>query len=128
MEILALSGTEKEFDDWCGELPIATVVRRLDNLSARAVWTGKPFVVAGEQAAIQEWLDNLDVASREVIRNHAFFWLLTSSGGFEHPLLRDERLTVLDWSKREYNVISEALEWLGRFPLMAGLSYEQQHL
>ncbi len=128
MDIFALGGTGKEYEVWCDRLPVSVAHQHPGEMSVQALWTGLPFVLAGNQASIQEWFDNLDIASQELIGDHAFFWVLTSGDGFEHALIRDERLTVLDWSKREYNVITEALEWLARFPLMAGLSYELQHV
>jgi DNA-binding NtrC family response regulator len=99
-----------------------------EDRALRAAWTGDPFIVAGDKSSLLKWFNNLDAGSVEVFRDHAYFWVLTSDSDFEHELIPEERLTVLDWTKQEHNVIHEALDMLARLPRLAGLSKEMQHL
>jgi len=127
IEIYTLGGTI-ELADWLKGLKPHEVSVWPESRAERAAWTGNPFVIAGDKASLRKWFDGLDSGFIKVIQDHAYFWVLTSDSGFRHKLLPEDRLTVLDWTKQEHNVIHEAMEISGRFPKLSGLSKEMHHL
>jgi DNA-binding NtrC family response regulator len=94
----------------------------------QAVWSGRPFILAGDKAALLGWFRSLDAEAQSVLRDHAYFWVLTSERQFEHELVPKDRPAVLNLRGREYIVIRDSVELLGRFPKMAGLSRGMHHL
>jgi DNA-binding NtrC family response regulator len=96
--------------------------------SEQAAWTGRPFILAGDSTSLNNWFDNLEPVSRALIRDHAYFWILTSRARFDHDLLPKDRPAVLGWERHEQNVIQDAIDILGRIPRLAGLSTEMHHL
>jgi DNA-binding NtrC family response regulator len=94
----------------------------------QAVWTGRPFILAGDKASLAAWFKGLDDAARRVLRDHAYFWIVTSHRHFDHELIPKDRPTVLDVRGGEYIVIHDSVEFLNRFPRLAGLSREMHHL
>lgn len=127
IDIYTLDGTI-DLTEWLKGLDGYEISIWPKDRAERAAWTGNPFIVTGDRASVRQWLDGLDPASLEVIRNHAYFWVLTSPSGFKHHLIGGDRLTVLDWTKREHNAIYEAVNLLTQFSHLAGLSKETQHL
>jgi DNA-binding NtrC family response regulator len=127
IEIYNLDGTI-DLTEWLTGLERHDVSTWPESQAERAVWTGNPFIVAGNKASLQKWFDGLDSGAVKVIGDHAYFWVLTSGSSFQHRLIPEDRLTVLDWTKREHNVIHEALEVLDLFPKLSGLSKEMHHL
>lgn len=127
IEVYKLEGTI-ELTEWLTGLEPHEVSQWPESRAERAAWTGNPFIVAGNKSSLNKWFDSLDSGSIDVIRDHAYFWVLTSASGFHHNLIPDDRLIVLDWTKQEHNVIHEALEMLGLFPKLSGLSNEMHHL
>ena len=127
IEIYALDGSI-DLTEWLKYIEPHEVSVWAESREERAVWTGNPFILAGNHRSLQKWFAGLDSASIRVIGDHAYFWVLTSSTGFRHNLIPQDRLTVLNWAKREHNVIHEAMEMLGRFPKLSGLSKEMHHL
>jgi len=127
IEIYKLGGSI-DLNSWMSGLERHNPLVRGEDRAERAPWTGKPFVIAGNKESLTNWFNSLDTPSAEVIRDHAYYWVLTSHSGFEHRLLAAARLTVLDWRMQEHNVIHEALHVMDQFPRLAGLSEEMHHL
>jgi DNA-binding NtrC family response regulator len=122
-------GEPIDLADWLKRLKPHEVSVWPENRAERAPWTGNPFIVAGNKASLKRWFDSLDPeGALKIIRDHAYFWVLTSTSGFEHDLIPRDRLTVLDWTKQEHNVIHEAMDMLTRLPRLAGLSKGMHHL
>jgi DNA-binding NtrC family response regulator len=88
----------------------------------RAVWRGLPFVIAGRQKLLDQYVDGLDDDTLEVLQDCAYFWLLTDSGDYTHKRLPTDRPIALDWSSPTQHIISTALERLYQFPRLIGLS------
>jgi DNA-binding NtrC family response regulator len=87
-----------------------------------AVWRGEPFILVGTPPALTRYLDGMDEDTAKVLADCAYFWLLTSSGDYQHRRLPTDRVVVLGWSAAEQNVIRTRLEMLGAFPRLKGLS------
>jgi DNA-binding NtrC family response regulator len=100
---------------------------RLDP-SHSAVWRGQPFIVAGERAEIQGWLEAQDELAAAVLANCSYFWILTDNVEIDHALLPLDRVSVLDWNAEEQQFVRNALSTLERFPRLAGLSNDMRHL
>jgi DNA-binding NtrC family response regulator len=109
--------------------PLGTLIGRIYPPAEvdRAVWTGQPFILAGQRASLNAWLDSLDESSLAVLEDHAFFWVLTA-GKYGHDRLPNDRLVVLDWDSQEQHIIRESVSALERFSRLAGLSRGLQHL
>ena len=88
----------------------------------RAVWRGEPFLIAAEPKFLDRYLARLDADAVEVLRDCAYFWLLTDSSTYVHKHLPGDRLVALDWKNPSQNLVRDALKRLGQFPRLKGLS------
>src|ERR1035441_4313611 len=69
----------------------------------RAVWRGEPFLIAAEPKFLDRYLARLDADAVEVLRDCAYFWLLTDSSTYVHKHLPGDRLVALDWKNPSQN-------------------------
>jgi DNA-binding NtrC family response regulator len=129
IDLYRLKGTdETRVDNWIQSLGGAQVNSRPADKALWAVWTGRPFIVAGSTKAIDVWINCLDEHATVVLKDHAFFWILTNNGGYSHENLPTDRVSVLDWRREEQHIVRDALTVLKRFQHLAGFSRRMQHL
>jgi hypothetical protein len=88
----------------------------------RAMWRGSPFILAGENDTLDRYLEDLDGDSAEVLKDCAYFWVLTGSGEYTHRHLPTDRPVNLDWNNPSQHIVSAALKRLVRFERLKGLS------
>ena len=81
-----------------------------------------PFLLAGEATILDRYLNSLDADAAEVLKDCAYFWLLTDSSDYAHRHLPDDRLVSLDWNSPSQKVVRDALNRLGEFARLKGLS------
>lgn len=122
---LGKSERPDNIDRWLGELAKKgwTLEESINVEQAdRAVWMGAPFILAGEKPELDLYMDRLNAASIGLLKDHAYFWLLTEHEAYEHSRLPDDRIVVLEWNQKGQNIIWDRLSLLTVFPKMAGLS------
>lgn len=94
-----------------------------------AVWRGEPFLIAGTGTALNNWFaSHEDEISQSMLMDCAYWWVLTKNPDYHHKLLPNHRIAALSWQAREHNVICDALDRLGQFPKLVGLSNRMHHL
>jgi DNA-binding NtrC family response regulator len=113
---------------WIDGLHAPNLRRINKDRSEQAAWTGRPFILAGDKPSLLKWFRELDPSSYDLLKDHAYFWILTSDHNFDHELLPKDRSAVMDWRGREYAMVRASLDFLARFPKLAGLSKGMHHL
>jgi len=127
IDVFDLGGPHDKVSKWTRDFGDAATFRA-GVKAASALWTGRPFVLSGAQAKLDVWFGSLDESSAKVLKDHAFFWILTDGGQYAHDWISADRVIVLDWDRQEQHIVRDALCWLERFPRLAGLSKSMQHL
>jgi hypothetical protein len=94
----------------------------------RAVWLGEPFLITGNTKALDTYFAELDNDDLEVLKDCAYFWLLTEAEDYSHPRLPQDRLVTLSWLTAGQNVIRDAMVLLATFPRLKGLSKRMHFL
>jgi DNA-binding NtrC family response regulator len=131
LHLFRLEGTGKtHLDTWVSRLALPAVEFKEFGppQASSAVWRGQPFIIAGNGSDLDSWFGSLDKYSSEILSNCAYFWVLTSSAKYHHSLLPVDRIAVLDWNAKEQHIVRAALSMLARFPRLAGLSNDMEHL
>jgi DNA-binding NtrC family response regulator len=129
IDLFWLAGTDKvKVDTWVQTFGGAEVNSRSADKASWAMWTGRPFILSGKPNALDGWLHSLDEHAAVVLKDHAFFWILTNTGTYNHELLPQDRVVVLDWRKEEQHIIRDGLSILEKFGRLAGFSRSMQHL
>jgi DNA-binding NtrC family response regulator len=87
---------------------------------------GSPFVLVGRPEEVTRQLKQLPAEAARILSDCAYYWIL--SGGSEFAL-EDQfreylpgRPIILDWSQKNFEVITSRLEVLDKYPRLAGLS------
>ncbi|HEX8147936.1 MAG TPA: sigma 54-interacting transcriptional regulator [Pyrinomonadaceae bacterium] len=129
MKLLALklAGAGAEADGWLEEL--ARACRGVEvtpeddaEVARRVVWAGLPFILTGQPRALDAYLMGLGNDEAEILKDCAYFWLLTENEDYNHPRLPQDRLVVLGWRSSGQYAIRDALQLLAAYPKLDGLS------
>lgn len=92
------------------------------NVARRAVWMGVPFVLVGRPCVLDPYLAGLDADESEILKDCAYFWLLTDREDYWHPRLPQDRHVVFSWHAPGQNVIRNVVQCLTAYPRLSGLS------
>lgn len=90
----------------------------------RLPWLGLPFVWAGSHHNLRRLLSSLDGPTVKVLRNCAYFWILTDANDFSHPALPNDRFVLIDWNASGTLPVKSSLDRLRAFPDLLGLSWQ----
>jgi DNA-binding NtrC family response regulator len=94
---------------------------------SNAPWIGSPFVLIDRPEEVTRHLKRLPAEASTTLSDCAYYWIL--SGGSDSALddqfrhYSRERPIVLDWSQKNFEVITSRLELLAKYPRLAGLSH-----
>ena len=74
------------------------------------------------------YLTELDDEAVMVLKDCAYFWVLTNGNSYRNSRLPSSRMVAVNWSASGQNVIREAIHRLARFPRLRGLSHDSDRL
>jgi DNA-binding NtrC family response regulator len=106
------------------------------------IWSGLPFLLVGDADRVVRYFRNLTGLERKLVDDHAYYWVLTEptppagkdpgddwdSEGALMELVRQlglesrNRVIVLDWNARHYNVVWSQIDGLRKHEGLIGLS------
>ena len=92
------------------------------DVARRAVWAGVPFILVGRSGVLDAYLTGLDADELEILKDCAYFWLLTETEEYSHPRLPQDRIVAFSWHASGQNVIRDVMQLLMVYPRLSGLS------
>jgi DNA-binding NtrC family response regulator len=98
------------------------------NRALRSIWLGEPFVLAGKPADLDRYFHELDAPAAVLLKDCAYFWVLTNCDDYRNSRLPSGRVIALNWRASGQNLIREAIRQLARFPRLRGLSHDSHRL